>query len=895
MSLFTRSILLLVSALALTLAGCSGSGSSTGDVQIRCVSGGSFCLVSCDLGCGATSCAVTEVAENQQLQFVFNQAIDRNSVHPGSFALRTVSGESPQGETVVDGNRITFVPSISVRSGVSTFGFRRNESYVVTLLGGTQGGIKSSSGLVLPKTFTCTVTATRGIVDEDNAPPRATLVTPATLVDAPTNVTIVVRFSEVVDTTPFLQPVSASSPIQYVLRETIQPAGGDRECDIDSAALPLEGLPRIGLEQVNGRPVTTISLKPTLNLPGLTCVEVRVTGDVRDLAGRSAEEATFRFQIEPTPVTDTLLTESFADEGQMDTDVSGGTWSNGARPALVGGDGRHGSFVAEDGVASGANTFVWDTDNFTIPATRTFSEQAETVTDGKFFFSDFVVPAGVTVRFQGDNPARIYVRGKVDIRGVVQLSGADQVTFDATNPVPAVRTTPTPGQVGSAGGPGGGRGGRGADRCFGQGAAPNNDGSNGEDVVLQAGHAYAAQAVGTGGRGAPIFPSHGQDTSLTPTYTVNNLYSGALGSGGGGGGFAAVGGEGNNPSTTPPFTVPTAFAAGGSAFDPVPKPAGFSSLDHFMIGGSGGGGGGSSPYAALAVDANPFQFDRWRAGGGGSGGGGTMAIRSGRSIEVSGSILSKGGAGANYNGDNPATPGPDTVNTANANWGVAAPGGGGSGGSVLLQADRSLAVTNTASLDTSGGIGGRNTGVASTTAAPLLANVSNFAGDGAAGFYRLEVGPTGTLSMQGSGIPAYVAARNSGTLTDRDDVSGARSLWRPTQSVLPPRWVRYELDVDTDGDGTVDVTYTDDPTVPVPGPANDPLGPVTIKFQGAQVSSTGIPAAGSIGPWRDFVTREAGSAIGGDNASGFRFQLLFNTAAFPDAVVRRLTVVVQIR
>ena len=61
----------------------------------------------------------------------------------------------------------------------------------------------------------------------------------------------------------------------------------------------------------------------------------------------------------------------------------------------------------------------------------------------------------------------------------------------------------------------------------------------------------------------------------------------------------------------------------------------------------------------------------------------------------------------------------------------------------------------------------------------------------------------------GASTPAFVQADNVGDLTDRDSLSGDASLWYGTGLVFPPNWDRYELDVDTDGDGTVDVTYTD--------------------------------------------------------------------------------------
>lgn len=894
MSLLSRSLAVLGGVSALFLAGCSGGGSSTADgsagAAVRCPDGSAFCLISCDLGCGVTSCAVTEIAENQRLQFTFNQDLDARSVNNGSVAIRTASGEEPDGSLLVEGRKITFVPSISVLNGVSTFGFRRNQSYILTLVSGPLG-LKSTSGATMPRNFSCTVRATQGIQDEDASPPRADLVSPSNLAAAPIDSTLVIRFSEVVDTTPFLQPISASTPIRYVLRRSRIPVGGtERECNVDSEAIQLEGLPVVGLETLNGRPVTTISLRPTLALPGLSCVEITVTSDVRDVSGRGAEESVFRFITAPAASSDTLLVENYANETRMDTDVSGGVWNDGARPSPLGGDGRHGSFNPTVGTDVGNGIYEWNCDGQTIPGSQTFDGNPDTVVNGEFYFTDFVVPAGTTVRFVGSKAAKVFVRGKVEILGSVEANGRAQVSFNCRNPILTSPTNPVPGQQGSLGGAGGGRGGQGGDRCFGTGAQPANNGRNGQDVQLALGHAYAAQAVGTGGRGSPIHPAHGLDASLTGTYTSGGVFNSNVGYGGSGGGFNAPGSVATNNPTGVNQILPAAPIAGGIAFDPLPKPGGVTSLDHFLIGGSGGGGGGSHSFLALQPAVTQFQSDRWKAGGGGTGGGGAIAIRAGRSILVAngGRVESKGGRGATYNGDNPATANQDLVSASTGpHWGIPVPGGGGSGGSLLLQASRDCVVDGT--LDTSGGVGSLTDGILPNSGATSL-DIDNRGGDGAPGFYRLEAG--GLVGVSGPGqVPAYDPARNSGLLQDRDSASGCRSLWRSTGFVFPPEWLRYELEVDTDGDGVVDQIYSDDPAVPNSiGPANDPLGPVTIKFQGARVNSQGVPDPDSIRQWRDYVADILGVGINSDLPTGFRYQMLFNLDAFPNCVVKRLTV-----
>ncbi|MEQ1634818.1 MAG: hypothetical protein ABL997_20730, partial [Planctomycetota bacterium] len=268
--------------------------------------------------------------------------------------------------------------------------------------------------------------------------------------------------------------------------------------------------------------------------------------------------------------------------------------------------------------------------------------------------------------------------------------------------------------------------------------------------------------------------------------------------------------------------------------------------------------------------------------------------RAGRGITIGTSAVVevRGGRGATYNGDNPATPVQDTLVSTGVHWGIPVPGGGGSGGSALLQASRDVVVEGI--LDASGGVGGKTDGILPNSGTTSL-DIDNRGGDGAPGFYRLEaVGNVGVASA--ANVPPFNASRNAATLpaTERDTASGARSLWRSTGFVFPPEWLRYEMEVDVDGDGVTDRLYSDDPALPGQfGLANDPLGPVTVKFQGARVNSIGVPDPATIRQWRDLVGDTLGIGINSDLPTGFRFQLIFNTGLFPNAVVKRLTVVTR--
>lgn len=572
----------------------------------------------------------------------------------------------------------------------------------------------------------------------------------------------------------------------------------------------------------------------------------------------------------------TMLEEDFATDAGLDPNVSGGLWQNGAHSARLGGDGRHGSFDPALGGPTAAE-YTWDTTAVTIPGSLTPSGLPFVVTDGRFQFTDFTLPAGITLNFVGPVPPQILVRGKVEVLGTIRLNGAAMTTFNGRGIV----TTPAPyvnGQPGGVAGAGGGRGGNGGNECQGTGPIILNgvivtNGQNGEDVRLPAGHAYAMSSVNTGGRGSGMNPPTGIAAPNTPA--ISTVYRAYFAPGGSGGGFTLAGGT----STVTPITnlqvgavPPAGVAFPLFPFPPVSAPAGYTSLNHFLVGGSGGGGGGTHAFGTFTIGAS----DVYIAGAGGSGGGGALALRAGNDLTVAAgaSLQAKGGAGVLIRGN-------DSNSTTNVYWGVTSPGGGGSGGSFLLQSARDLSVLG--GIDTSGGDGSR-------TGQVFIAqiNVTSHAGAGSPGFYRLEA--AGNLTVGAATmVPAYTAAQNAGALTDRDDASGCRSTWRPS-GLLAAQWQRYELDVDTDGDGVVDVTYTDSGA---PGTlvANDPNGPVEIHFQGAQFApGASSPTPGTFGPWRAGIGTAAVPGIALDGADGFRFELLFHTASHPNCVVKALRV-----
>jgi len=888
----TPHILLSSVLVILALAGCSG-GSAAFPLQVTCANKDPFCITSCDLGCsqGGNTCSITEIAENQKLRFFFSKPVDAASVNGSSFSIRSASGQSPAGSFVVAGSQVTFEPRVQIAAGTITFGFARGETYLVTVAGGSSAsqGVRSVTGDTLTREFSCSVSVTLGIIDEDQSPPVSELVAPTTTTNVPVDATFVIRFSELIDPAPF-NGSAATAPIQYLLQRS-HVIGGNTECDTIGAPIHLDGLPHVTIERVNGHDVSVVSLTPNIQLPGSTCVTISVTSDVRDLSGRQAIPADYHLFITSTGVQSIDQVETFASPARMDPLISSGSWSNGAHPGTIGGDGRHGSFNIANGANQGNGLYIWNLDTlggFVIPASQTLDGNVANVTDGKFFFTDFTLPAGSVLRFTGSIPPKIYVRGQANIAGKIDVNAAAMTTFTAHS----TTTTPViPGQPGGLPGPGGGRGGNGAQRCIGAGPVISGgvtltNGQPGIDVRLPSGNAYLARAVGTAGQGGTLWPSTGLTSAVTFTLApgggAGSTFCGQFAPGGAGGGFWIAGTQANVPVQAGVSTGP--FSPAGIAIDLFPVipgtgQPGENSLNHFLVGGSGGGGGGSHPL--LGLGPAPASTDCWKAGGAGSGGGGACAIRSGNDLTVAttGRLESKGGAGVVFN---------STV------VGAASPGGGGSGGSFLLQSGANLTVQG--AVDTSGGIG-------SSISLPSPFIATGQGGTGSPGIYRFEaINPP--LVNATTLVPAF-DSRLVATLTDFDSRVGCASVWRSTGRIFQPEWVRYVLEVDVDGDGIVDSVYTDDPSYTLPpgtpgqlrGPANDPTGaePVRVRFQGAQVSGTGVPTPGTAGPWRDFVhdrsvTGTIVPSLNVDSATGHRFLIDFNRTAFPTAVVKKLTV-----
>jgi hypothetical protein len=201
-----------------------------------------------------------------------------------------------------------------------------------------------------------------------------------------------------------------------------------------------------------------------------------------------------------------------------------------------------------------------DAQNFPLPNGETPGVTANiTVFGGHFTFRDFIIPEGVWVIAKGTHPLQITATGKVEIRGVLDVSGSPGVsdtTFDTG-------FLPTPG---GSGGPGAGRGGDGHPTVF----PPNAPQAHCANTAFYA--AYATPEAGENGFAPVALPAGGISFQNGTTKTGSTSIAG------GRGGISTVGYDPDE------FGFPSVANNGGSS--EVHRPP--------------GGGGGSFYFRGMA-------------------------------------------------------------------------------------------------------------------------------------------------------------------------------------------------------------------------------------------------------------------------------------------------------
>ncbi len=319
-----------------------------------------------------------------------------------------------------------------------------------------------------------------------------------------------------------------------------------------------------------------------------------------------------------------------------------------------------------------------------------------TLAPGTYHFTTITIPAGATVKTNGNGELDLRATGDVVIAGTLNVSGGDGQHGQATQPAPnscggsGGNTGEFDGQAsgrdfndrGGFGGVGGGGGGIGSDPAWTSaeaGQAANHENSS-----------YARITDYGGGAGAIFYGGGGGGVAGGGGAGINGSSFGQSGGSGGGPGGGA-GGLANQGGT------PARGGSGGQASGGYAGVNGGNALN-LSVGAAGGGGSiGASAAADLAITDATFYagssgggggnsgFGR-SCGGGGGGGGGAVRVTSATQVTVSGAVRADGGKGGNSTG-----------------VGSGGGAGGGSGGLIYIQSPK-LTVTGTVSAG--GGSGG---------------------------------------------------------------------------------------------------------------------------------------------------------------------------------------------
>ncbi len=851
--------------LSFTAVSCGGGGSSTGNSALLCGDGTQegICISGCNLGCSVTGCSINEVFQNQPIILTFTQEVDPLSVTSETVQIRTAQGREPVGSFFVQGNSITFVPEVKVVQTPTgpqlEFGFAPNETYVLTIPSQKDAlrTITTTQGAPMLQTFSCSLFSNGQIKDFDERPPCAELLIPKTNVGVSVNTSIVVEFTELINTSTLFDVNGDLDGVTFGIAQF------DSNGVCSSKQIPLPGTFKISVNQAAQR--TVLSYFPSGALPGNVCIVTTVTQKIQDLSGKRSCRRVFTFKTGTVDVKKLQITEDFSNPVKnADQLTNGAKWvANGAKPVALGGSAVLGEFNILDGKDTGKldslgrKIYEWDTDNSSIPATRTLTGKTIVVTNGVYEFSSMVLDEKQHLRFVGKSPVTIRVSGRALLNGAISVEG----TAGFADPLGSKATV---GQKGMPGGPGGSAGGRGAD-VYGSKAVI--DGAAGKDIIVPAGHPLATSVAGTGGKGSKANPAKTSGIQ----YSFFDVICQQTASGGGGGGYLTAGGKGAsvknaNATSSPPKAFDFgADVAGGKAVSLSSILGGTltkSSAFYFLIGGSGGGGGGAHPVGSIK-SSTAYRH----TGAGGSGGGGTFHLKAGAAFRLSSTarISANGGAG---------------LNTAYLKDFAPAAGGAGSAGSILLQTSGTLEVFGLVSAV--GGKAGKTNNSGSSGSG--FTAVDAISGKGGDGFIRIEADPKPDFKSFDKLLPAK-SADNAGLLRkpDYDKKSVLSTNWYDTKVLFPPRYLSYTIEASIDGK---DVVFSDAPGG-TPAKAGQPL---VIFFQGAQLDgNTGRPQPATISRWVEGKIDQL-NLIGGNT---YRFLLVIDASLVTDpskTVIKKVTV-----
>ncbi|MBI3819121.1 MAG: Ig-like domain-containing protein [Planctomycetes bacterium] len=446
-------------ALAVSFAGCGGGGggslfNGTGQGTTA------FKLASCSLGgspCGGASNIITQT---QSLSFTFNEPVSPGSVTSETLQILEVDpsgggGVEPPGQRQVSGNTVIFTPEVSFDSnGNVSYGFKPAKTYRITIPKSPNTAIQSTSGHVNTTAIQQTVSVSNQLADIIPGPPSASLTFPTSPTGATHDTPIEVTFNDIMNVATLVNKLQGTSQTLSVFVDL------DGDLNTSNDQIVLTGTWDVNFDTIGKK--TTVRFTHTSPFPSpgptgkraIVCQLNKLV--IKDLGGNSLDPNSpnaFSFQTGPCNVQNAFdIVEDFGTNTNENGPESGANmWNPAGNPGLLvrgvgGGNGMHGPLLIDstnDLIAVGA----YATDGTSVPNDASFgwagripfsvkavdalpinsdnTSKPLTVTDGIFQFTTLqILNATNTLRFEGPGaPARIYVRGKVNIIGTLDVGG----------------------------------------------------------------------------------------------------------------------------------------------------------------------------------------------------------------------------------------------------------------------------------------------------------------------------------------------------------------------------------------------------------------------------------------------------------------------------------------
>lgn len=412
----TSKTLAVVASMLLVLGSCGSTSSSGAQVE-------AFGISVCSLGCNGATFALNTHPANKDLTFTFNDAVDPTSVNFSSISIVDLAnGASPTGSFLVNGNTVTFRPTLVETSSGLQFGFLDGSVYQIRLWDDSSPNVvRALSGRASQSFITGDVTID-GIVDLIPGPPSLISISPDSFT-APSSrdFEIIMVFDDVMSTLPLANPETGES-----LLITVQ------SFDTTSGLISIPGTFVASANRDTLR--TTVTFTPLVPWPssnnGERVLRVSLSQQISDMTGNSLLNPGIKTVLLPDlPTVNGSLTETFSDNGQEDDNGStAGLWATAAVPGALdsgldvttglhhgGGSGALGVFAPADGLT------VLDTDSAVI-----YSELLDedvTIANGLFPFSQVSLGLASRLEASGSKPLRLIVRGSMQVSGVMDFSG----------------------------------------------------------------------------------------------------------------------------------------------------------------------------------------------------------------------------------------------------------------------------------------------------------------------------------------------------------------------------------------------------------------------------------------------------------------------------------------